>query len=51
MKKLTKGLILGTAVGTVAAHTIMPAIIGKRKKKGLLKRGRKLYHRIVDIMD
>ncbi len=51
MRKLTAGLLVGMAVGTVAAHTVMPAIMDRRKKKCFFRRGRKLYHRIVDIMD
>lgn len=51
MRKLTKGLILGMVVGAVAAKKLMPVMMDRRKKKRMLKKGERLYHRIVDIMD
>ncbi|WP_162523453.1 hypothetical protein [Calorimonas adulescens] len=50
MKRIAKGLLLGMVVGAIAAKKVMP-LICKREKKRLMRRGKRLYHRIVDIMD
>lgn len=51
MKRLTKGLLLGMVIGAVAAKKVMPVMMDRRKKKLMLRKGKRLYHRIVDIMD
>ncbi|MDI6600725.1 MAG: hypothetical protein QME46_02955 [Thermoanaerobacteraceae bacterium] len=51
MRKLAKRLLLGMAVGAIVAKKVMPVMMNKREKKRLMRKGKRLYHRIVDIMD